>query len=371
MISDKASAQDDVVLMGNSNRRDVVFSGDLKKSIFSRELLPMGLPSGWETPSITENYDEYNTYTLNNYGYRGPDIVRDVDIITAGCSQTFGTGVPDNGTWPEHVSRITGSSYVNLSAPGASIEWVIETIHRYIDNFGKPKKGIMVLFPDIFRVDLVIDQKVNSTLEVTENDFIPQYYSDDHKIKLMTYSPTGIKSPNLIKRPFPVEYTWTFEQSIKANVMKIRNFERYCEAAGIELLWSSWSDTTVWLYGWLADEYRSEHYIDLKGLADWKSQVVDLEITEKDPYGIADRKLGHHKDTAYIYGCNEEDAAAGNCRCYLDCHFDMEDEFIESFHLGTDWKKVGKDQAHYGVHRLMHIAEDFVSQAKDWFRLEQ
>lgn len=352
-------------LAANRNRPELIFSGDFKESIFGRDLMKMPLPQSWQDKDIQKNYDKYNTYTLNNYDYRGPDFKDGVDVITAGCSFTFGVGVPDNGTWPDQYSKISGNSYVNISTPGASIEWVIESIYRYINKFGKPNKGIVILFPDLFRQEVVIDSITNKTLEISKNDFVPQYYDDLDQTYLGTYIPyENLEIPNIAKKPFPIEYTVLLKESIKRNVLKIKDFERYCEAANINLYWSSWSDVTTWIYSRVPEKYKSSNYIKLEGLTHWKSHFFEIEKTEQDPEGIVDYKIVH--DPYNSHGCTKEMNENGKCICFSSCHFEIEKDFPDSFHVASDRWNTSGGNYHYGVHRLIHIAEDFVNLTKDW-----
>lgn len=349
------SDQFPVVIAGDTNRRELRFTGGFKEAIFGKTIMEMPIPRLWGSNSVRENHEQYNDYTLNNYNYRGPDLAPGVEIITAGCSQTFGMGVPDDGPWPVHISKLLNASYVNLAIPGSSVESIIDSIYRYIDTFGKPKRGIVVLFPDLLRNNVVINSEINTATYTNTGDFIPQYYSDDSKLRLLSYSPMGYPAPNYIKRPYPIENTLIMEESVKTAVIKIKDFERFCKYAGIKLVWSSWSDTLVWLLRDIPEQYNFENYVVLESLADWKSHIHELVPTEDDPDGIADYKLDH-LNYHEITGCTEKMAINEECICFSDCHFDRLEEFKESFHEGTD--RVGKGNSHYGVHRHIHIAED-------------
>jgi hypothetical protein len=349
-----------IIIPGDVHRRELKFTGDFKEAIFGKTIMRMPTPRLWKSNSVRENHEQYNDYTLNNYNYRGPDFGPDVDIITAGCSQTFGMGVPDNGPWPVHLAESLDASYVNLAIPGASVESIIDSVYRYMDTFGKPKRGIVILFPDLLRNSVVINSAINTATYSNTGDFIPQYHSDDSKLRLLSYCPMGYPAPTYIKRPYPIENTLVMEESVKTAVLKIKDLERFCKYAGIKLVWSSWSDTLVWLLRDIPEQYAFENYVTLTGLADWKSHITDLEVTEDDPEGIADYKLDH-LNYSEITGCTEEMAINEACICFSRCHFDRYEEFKDSFHEGTD--RVGKGNSHYGVHKHMHIAENLVAKA--------
>jgi hypothetical protein len=355
-------AEDSVVVIPpKSYYRELKFSGDFKEAIFGKTIMPMPIPISWDGPSVQNNHESYNQYTLNNFNYRGPDFSSEYDFLTAGCSQTFGIGVPDSGPWPVHFAGSLGASYVNVSMPGASVEWVIDSIYRYIDTFGAPRRGIVALLPDVLRHDVVINSEINSTAETSDNDFIPQYRSDDGNLKLLSYSPAGYPAPNYLKKPYPIENTMVLEESVKASVTKIKDLERFCKTAGIKLIWSSWADSLVWLSESLPEKYKFHNYTPAYGLAMWESHLVNIEATPNDPEGIADRKINHDSETMESYGCSQELFDARGCICFSDCHKDLMDEYGLSFHEGTD--RFIRDGSHYGVHKHIHIAEDFLAKA--------
>lgn len=350
-----------ITLPPSGSRRELKFTGDFKEAIFGKTIMKMPLPSPWGGWNIQIDYDPLNEYKLNNYDYRGPDFTSDVDIITAGCSFTFGIGVPDAGTWSYNLSKLLDASYVNISMPGASIDWVINSIYRYIDTFGPPKRGIIAFLPDLIRHDVVLNSKINEAVDTSNLDFVPRYVNDESNLELLSYTPRGYPAPNFIKRPYPIEHTLVLEETIRSSVLKIRDLERFCKHAGIKLIWSSWADSVVWLNSEMPEEYKFDNYISLDGLADWKSHMYRLEPTTEDPEGIADYKIHHEDGKEQQYGCSHEQFLAEKCVCFTRCHFDRLPEFPESFHSGTDRYRPGN--SHYGVHRYLHVAEDFAVKA--------
>ena len=356
--------EDDIVVIPPTGyRRELKFSGDIAEYIFGKSIMPMPKPVTWKNSNIQENHEPYNLYTLNSLGYRGPEFSENYDVLAAGCSQTFGIGVPDNGPWPIHLSEMLGCNYVNLSMPGASVEWIIDSIYKYLDTFGKPNRGIVVLFPDILRNDIVINSDINRTSETSANDFIPQYYSSDGDLRLLSYSPAGYPSPTYIKKPYPIENTMILEEAVKSSILKIKDLERFCEAADIKLVWSSWADSLVWLINELPNKYQFKNYVKLNGLSLWKSHLYKIEPTDDDPEGVADYKLAHMEETMGSFGCSDELAEARKCVCFWPCHQDLIATYGLSFHEGTD--RFTRDGSHYGVHKHIHIAEDLAAKARE------
>ena len=71
--------------------------------------------------SITGNptFDEAVSYKINAQGFRGDDF-ESIDIITLGCSLTFGVGLGQDRIWPSIVSNSLSMQLANLSKPGGS-----------------------------------------------------------------------------------------------------------------------------------------------------------------------------------------------------------------------------------------------------------
>ena len=351
----------------------LVYSGDYQDAVFSKTLRPLFIPSSWSGQDrIKTHQDPYNDYILNSYNYRSPEFSEGTEILAAGCSQTFGIGVPENGTWPHFLSKLTGMSYANLSAPGASIEWIVTSILRYIKTFGAPKY-IVCYFPDLIRGEIAVDGVTTKAEETNDNDFLQQAYDGSKRdwekstrvlthLSLDSTNPEN-PSPKLIKKPYEIEHTTTKIEAVRKSIVAIRTLEAYCSAANINLLWSSWSEQLVDLALDLPERQAFDCYFDPISQREWKSQLHELVPTEEDPEGIADYKLVHNPDVMDQYGCSDDLEGVGKCVCFTTCHFDMIPEFPESFHLATDRLDPikGKAQAHLGVHRHAHIAEDFYS----------
>lgn len=346
------------------------FTGGLKEFVFSKNLQPMQLPPLWKSKDIKYEYDQYNEYTLNSLNYRSPEFIRDVDFIAAGCSVTFGTGVQDDAVWPNLVAKHFDASYVNISTPGASVEWICDSVYKYIDTYGPPKKAILIIFPDLLRGQLAYNKEVNIAAESGMNDFYPQYYNEDFSRGLighdsLYYISTENPAPRVTKKPYPIEHTVPREEPLIRSIKEIKKLERFAKYLNLNLIWSSWSEDLVELAADLPDEYRFDYFMDLSSLREWQSHFSELPVTEEDPEGIVDHKLDHRSETLELYGCTDELEGQGKCRCYSNCHFDLESLYGQTFHLATDRFNHGKNHAHFGVHRLIHIAEDFIERIEE------
>jgi hypothetical protein len=351
-----------IKIFSRSRSGEVVFSGSVKDLIFSKKCIemPLPMPATITEAGIDLGHGVY--YNVNNYKYRGPDYIENIDIIAAGCSFTYGIGVPLGGTWSDLLSKLANNSYVNVSMPGASIPWIVDSIFRYIETFGPPKIGIVALLPDLTRADVIVNKHVTTATETNKQDFFPQYYDESGVLSLISLQDSNDSPPMYLKRPYPVEHIHLNEEAIRHSVDKIKLLEQYCTAAGIPLIWSSWSDITVTLADSLiGTEYEFTHYVSLSdALSMWKSHFYKLD----DPEGIVDYKMDHWGDNPEKYSCSDEKRYSGSCICFSTCHFDLSAEYGESFHMGSD-RYVNPGNAHYGVHRHIHMADTFYHKMKE------
>lgn len=302
---------------------NAIFAGNLADAVFSKKVMKAPLPYGWEPGDIKPKFDPYNEYTLNSYNYRGPEMSGDIDFIFLGCSQTFGVGVPDDGVWPKFVSDALKASYVNISMLGAGMEWITDSVYRYVHTFGRPKRGIMVLAPDFGRVDLMVNNSINSCPNPSIYDYVPQYYDKNNlDLRLITYHTRPNKNPvNYLKRPFSVEDTTIEEEAVRRTVKALKDLELFCEQAGIPLIWGTWSDALSELLQSLPDEYKLDNFID----------------TEWAPTNLDEGRATCHSTLSDVYGL--------------------------AFDAGTDRFKTNDGQSHMGVHKHIHMADAFIGKA--------
>ena len=352
----------------------VSFTGDYMRAVFAQEILPLNYPPAWKNNDVSKNWDTHNEYKLNSYRYRGPEFTENVDILAAGCSFTYGIGVPEEGTWPAILAKNLNMSYVNVSAPGASIEWITTSIYRYINTFGKPKM-LVVLLPDLIRGEISVDGVNSVSEEVGTQDFVQQYWDNEEKQGVVTHQKLEAASdvPRLIKKPYPIESTESEAESIRNSIRELRVLESYCKAAEIPLVWSSWADDVAHMMDFFDDHHINsfDNFMHLDGIRFWKSHKIELlPKTEDDPDGIIDYKLEHeklHKTSGCTANSEEE-----NCTCYSNCHYDLLPKFGDSFHMGTDrWREGNEGNAHPGVHKYIHMAGDYERKLKEAYGIQR
>lgn len=166
---------------------------------------------------LTEYNDCDISYNFNKHGYRSDDFLKEnTATLYAGCSHTFGLGLPIELVWSYMLKTELGEQgYKNIGVPGASFSSIIDNIHSYIREFGKPEK-LFVLFPNIERFE-----------SVRESEGIIYL---DH----ILYQHKSTESENIIANAVSEDYMLTLF------IRSVRSLEAFCEASNINLYWATW-----------------------------------------------------------------------------------------------------------------------------------
>ncbi len=120
-------------------------------------------------------------YVANVHGLRSDEFFKHEDMdqmhtLFAGCSMTFGDGVPLDALWAHKLYTTlndmgVADGYFNVAQNGASSIEVLLQTYNYIYNFGMPSK-IFIMLPDMRR-DLDDDRVGNKI--VANNIFVSMY----------------------------------------------------------------------------------------------------------------------------------------------------------------------------------------------------
>jgi hypothetical protein len=149
-------------------------------------------------------YNKETFYSLNSHGLRSDEFKKKHSgkhILFAGCSVTFGEGLPLEKTWPKKLydkisSLETTSGYFNVAAPGLTTIESIYQIENYIEKFGIPDI-IFFNMPDFEReiekhfVDRNLNEpaKTELTLKLIHGSYdIFRRYCLKNKIKLFSFT---------------------------------------------------------------------------------------------------------------------------------------------------------------------------------------
>jgi hypothetical protein len=241
--------------------------------------------------------DPKHKYIINKYGYRGSEFLNQADILFAGCSQTFGIGMPEEMIWGNQLGKFLNKSVANISKPGASVQWIVQKIFAYCQEFENPKY-ITCLFPDFFRM------------------LAPKSYPSKNDNNILT--PLILKNfidskQKFSKRPHRLEQVLELDFALYLSIQYINMLEQYCKSNNIKLYWSCWHKETTDIIKKLQNEYSSFIFYN----------------------------------DSYIYG-----------NFKLDCHPEISKKYAHCFDIGGDIE-LSYDRAHLGVHAHTHIAEYF------------
>lgn len=255
--------------------------------------------------------DRKTEYKTNNFGFRCKDWTEASEILAVGCSNTYGLGVPENGSWPKILGSLSNKNVHNLSKPGVCIQELVFQIFAYCKKFGNPD-AIVCLFPDPFRIIIPIKEGLVGVGKDALNSRATE------TLHLRTHTGRKISDrKKYLKMPYNYEDFMPMEVPLFFSMKAIHMLEQYCNSNNIKLIWSSWYDEILDVFDKL-EEIPFTNFINSKEF-----------ITEQ---GI--ERICH---TGYP---------------------EIEDVYFDS---GQDVEN-GKEHAHFGVHRHLHIAEEFYKQ---------
>ncbi len=250
-------------------------------------------PNGWYDPSILK--EDRVTYRFNNLFFRSNHFKKlnnkNINILYSGCSWTYGTGMHEELTWTNILSKniqdINPDKQVesfNVALPGASIFLSIKNIMAFIRNYGTPEY-IFINMPPIAR-DMRYDKKNNWFYSVVMgNGYFEGKYPDIY----IDY----IKQHN-------------HEDSILKAVEQIKMLEDYCNASSIKLVWTYWHSSDKKVYDDI--EFNNIFYPDLR----FKQYLLKQE-KNREYYPNNENKLlwelaqdGHHPGSCWNIHCAKE-----------------------------------------------------------------
>ena len=96
-------------------------------------------------------YEHFN-YVINDFGFRGDVLPREVDIAAFGCSFTFGTGLAQDMTWHNLLAKELNRTSFNFGLPAKSIQSIVD-IFLIVSKHIKMSNAVF-LFPSISRLQI-------------------------------------------------------------------------------------------------------------------------------------------------------------------------------------------------------------------------
>lgn len=199
-------------------------------------------------PQFTYQIDPYGYYSTEYIGHPlkidGPEVIYKINsdgyrtkhfapfdnsketILFAGCSYTFGEGLPNKYTWPYLVSEnFENVEYYNIGYMGMSINHIIKNVYSFIRSYGKPK-NLFICFPDLGR-NIYYSERMKSYIKVSIG--AGAIASGDKDIK--KYNLDFISENNLLLA-----------------TTQISALEDYCSEAGINFIWTTWQENDYLIY---------------------------------------------------------------------------------------------------------------------------
>jgi hypothetical protein len=254
--------------------------------------------------------DTINEYRFNSSKFRGYEH-GSKNFLAAGCSQTFGEGVPFETIWSSKLAEMLGEKeYANLGIRAASTMAIVTRVFAYIHKYEKPKY-LVCLFPNLNRIEYYIDQEISiSRWNMGKNDA--------QSIHLLE---RNAKRPKYIKSPFYIQDVISQKFVDMVNMDYIRMLDLYCKSNNIQFRWSTWDSDFSMLY-----ENYPEKMDSYVALGTDLAQLHKLDSSRE-----------------------------------VECHSELYDKYGENFFIGADHLCDSKEHGHMGVHKHAHIAEKFFS----------
>lgn len=333
------------ILELGSRDSSVIFSGKYRDVIFGSDVTARPMAT------VDKSIDPVQSYDLNGLGYRGPEFSSNIDFLFAGCSFTYGLGIPEAGIWGSIIAKQKGLTYNNVSMNGASIPWIVRELFAYFKKYGNPKT-LLCLFPGLTRVFLASNPDI---LKGKDNPVDPGT-EDLTGIKSVVSFDIGhlgdmSKRPSYSKKPHSFEDVASIDMVALVAMQNIRMLEQYCNSSGIEFLWSTWDGT-------FSDIIENQGLYEAYDFSRYVSMEEALWAKKSDP----EAEERFYIDQSSRRSC-EELHGEKDCKCYIECHEEFRSIYPESFGLGTDNPDF-KFHAHSGVHRHIHFASSFMKEMK-------
>jgi hypothetical protein len=273
-----------------------------------------------EMPSFLGDYLLHKnvSYVVNSDGYRSKESKEAADLMTLGCSFTFGVGLPEDKVWPSLLADKLGMSLVNIAMAGDSAMGQVRKAFTYFRKYGNPKI-IVCMFP-LFRMELPINRDL-----LFPEKFIhieDRWYPQLAKIEILPN-----KKEKYVKLPYDPEKVLTMDVAFYYTHMMIYILEQYCKSNNIKFVWNIWDQPYEFYYEYLTkiDDTSHKNYCPTS-FSQWGLQ--------RDEDGTVKEFLDH----SLTVTCHEE---------HINDYF---------FYSASD---INHGHPHAGFHKNIHLADEF------------
>jgi hypothetical protein len=295
--------------------------------------------NGFKKPNSSGS-PHLHQYILNSDGFRSDEFEKNADILFSGCSFTFGAGIPLEYLWSKIVADRFGWKHQNLGVPGSSTMTVVSNLFEYFRIYGNPKI-LVCLFPDPYRVFRIKNYNYGfSDFDPERKQLLSQgdsyLFNEKNYFENVQRFNKNMDGPKIIKLPTEIENIIQPDTSYYLSMMSINILEQYCLSNDIKFIWSSWEGNHM-------NSLRLIHSKNIKRFPG----LIDIESGRWD--------IDYKKEIEYYY-----DIFPQENRIPIKCHQDLFDKSPDIFHLGFD-TEYGAENAHWGSHRNLHVAEKFIA----------
>lgn len=271
-----------------------------------------------ENPKEKNYGDPFNSYELNSFGYRSQEFKK-VPLITAGCSITYGVGVPIEAAWPDLVSNSLNLEHVNLAVPGWSAQAIVDNLFKYFYKYGNPEV-LIVMFPDF-----------NRLMYVSQRDYavIPPHTDNQTPLKINHCQLPDVSvedRPKYSKTPHKILDFIVPGYGLLQAFKAINTLITYCKSSNIKLIWSTWDFQANNLILAVANKINKDSYKNYVPLK-WFYSGKDTELKT--------------------------------------CHSKYKKIYKNNFDMGYDGTTNGLSMPHPGVHFHLHFSEQIIKKLKE------
>jgi hypothetical protein len=276
-------------------------------------------------------------YSFNENGYRSGSFKNGTEMLATGCSLTFGTGIPEEFRWSNILAEKLGLSFSNLGVPGSGVTRQVRDLFAYFQEFGHPKY-IFAMFPVFNRMEIISNpkyfipgawQRTLKRMEENNSPSIKDVYKQTANINMYPRKQKFLTQPLIAEDVIPSEIPQFYAS------LHFLMLQQYCDLAGIKLIWSTWHGPQNKVLNLVNDLYPNTY----RGIVD------------TNPSGW----FFNEKTNEYDYKEND---------ILLKCHEEYKDVADDMFHFARDID-YGKEWAHWGLHRNLHLAESFEQYFKE------
>jgi hypothetical protein len=276
-----------------------------------------------QTVYSKEDIAEKVSYNINEHGYRSSKFTKDNDVLVLGCSQTYGSGMPDEFTWPSIFSKSLNKKYSRIAIPGDSINAQVYKAFKYFEEIGNPKI-VLGLFP-LHRLEY----------SAIPGKFLSNSSWGQAHVSKISVGIAHIYHKDLLKFskvPHDPEHILPAEFGIFYNFMFIKMLEQYCESHNIKFIWSIYDSKNTEIL------MQSTMHV-LKNYINTSKCIKEFEYLKRkngDPMNdeILSNKLRHE-----------------------ECCKEFKEHKLYNWAADFDDKK---DLGHWGIHTHKHMAELFI-----------